>query len=71
MISENVGNLLIFTEHVIDLGPKPVCAVEVTMYVHSTCINVNRKVVHASMIAINGKDMYSEYRYTCSTVLKK
>ena len=58
MISENVGNLLIFREKVLDLWPKSVCAVKMTMYVHSTCINVNRKDVHAWMISFNGKDMY-------------
>ena len=69
MISDNAGNLLIFKEKVLDLRPKSVCAVEMTMYVHWTCINVNRKVVHASMISFNGKDMYSEYG--CIAVLKK
>ena len=34
---------------------KLVCAVEMTMYFHWTCINVNRKDVHASMISFNGK----------------
>ena len=58
MLSENVGNLLIFREKVIDLRPKLVCAVEMTMYVHWTCIDTNRKDVHASMISFNGKDMY-------------
>ena len=33
-----------------------------TMFVHQTCINLNRKYVHASMISSNGKDMYSEYQ---------
>ena len=47
VISENVGNLLIFREKFLDLKPKSVCAVEITMYVHSICINVNRKDVHA------------------------
>ena len=47
MISENVGNLLIFREKVLDLWPKSVCAVEMITYVHWTCINVNRKDVHA------------------------
>ena len=28
---------------VLDLRPKSVCAVEMTMYVHRTCINRNRK----------------------------
>ena len=32
-----------------------------TMYVHWTCININRKDVHASMISINGKEMNKEY----------
>ena len=58
VISENVGNLLIFWEKVLYLGPKLVCAVEVTMYVDWTCMNVNRKAVHAWMISCNGKDMY-------------
>ena len=47
MILENVGNLLIFGEKVLDLGPKSVCTVQMTMYVHWTCININRKDVHA------------------------
>ena len=47
VISEYVGNVLIFREKVLDLGSKSACAVEMTMYVHSTCINVNRKDVHA------------------------
>ena len=55
MISENVGNLLMLREKVLDLRPKSVCAVEMTMYLHWTCINVNRKDVHASMISFNGK----------------
>ena len=58
MISENIGNVLIFKEQVLDLRPKSVCAVEMTMYVHWTCINVNRKDVHATMINFNGKEMY-------------
>ena len=29
-----------------------------TMYFHWTCINVNRKDVHASMISFNGKYIY-------------
>ena len=33
LISENVGNLLIFTEKVLDLRPNSVCAVEMAMYV--------------------------------------
>ena len=33
--------------------PKSVCVVEMTMYVHLTCINVNRKDVHASMISFH------------------
>ena len=32
MISEIVGNLLILIKKVLDLRPKSVCAVEVTMY---------------------------------------
>ena len=35
------------------LRPKSGCAVEMTMYVHWTCINVNRKDVHTSMISFN------------------
>ena len=35
------------------LTPKLACAVEMTLYVHLTCINVNRKDVHASMISFN------------------
>ena len=35
-----------FREKVIDLHPKSVCAVEMTMYVQWTCININRKDVH-------------------------
>ena len=52
---KNVGNLLIFREKILDLRPKSVCAVKMT-FVHWTCINVNRKDVHASMISFNGKD---------------
>ena len=70
MISEYVGNLLIFREEVLDLRPKPVCAVKMTMYVHWTCINVSRKDVHALMISINGKDMYLEFAKKLG-VLKK
>ena len=40
-------NLLIFREKFLDIRPKSVCADEMTMYVHWTCINVNRKDVHA------------------------
>ena len=58
MISENIGNLLIVREKVLDVRPKSVCTVEMTMYVHSTCLNVNRKDVHAWMISFNGKDNY-------------
>ena len=47
VISENVDNLLIFRGKVLDLKPKSVCAVEMTIYVYSICINVNRKDVHA------------------------
>ena len=56
IISENVGNLLFFREK--HFRPKSVCAVEMTMYVYWPCINRNRKKVHASMVSINGKDMY-------------
>ena len=55
MLVGNVGNLLIFREKVLDHRPKSVCAVEMTMYVLWTCINVNRKDVHAWMISFNGK----------------
>ena len=34
---------------------KSVCVVEMTIFVHWTCLNVNRKDVHASMISFNGK----------------
>ena len=44
---------------VLDLKPKSVCTVEMTMHVHSIYINVNTKDVHALMISFNGKDMYS------------
>ena len=47
VISENVGNLLIFRQKVLDLRPESVCAVEMTVYVHWTCVNINRKEVHA------------------------
>ena len=39
--------LIIFREKILDLGPKSFCAVEMTMYVHWTCININRQDVHA------------------------
>ena len=32
-----------------------------TIYVHWTCININRKEVHAWMFSINGKTMYKKY----------
>ena len=51
MISENVGNI-ISREKILGLTPKSVCAVEMTIYVHLTCINVYRKDVHASMISL-------------------
>ena len=54
-------HLTIFREKVQDLRPKSVCAVEMTMYVPWTCININRKDVHAGMISINGKEMNEEY----------
>ena len=47
VISENVINQLIFREKVLYLRPKSVCAVEVTMNVDWTCMNLNRKDVHA------------------------
>ena len=53
----NVGNLLFLREKVLDIRPKSVCADETTMYVHWTCININRKDVHAWMISFYGKDM--------------
>ena len=53
------GQLINFQKKVPDLRPKSVCAVEMAMYVRWTCINVNRKDVHASMISVDGKDMYS------------
>ena len=40
-------NLLNFKSKVLDIRSKSVCAVEMTMYVHWTCININRKDVHA------------------------
>ena len=49
----NIGNLLIFREKVLHLRPKSICAAEMTMYVIWTCINVNRKDVHTSMISFN------------------
>ena len=60
-MSQNVGNLLL-EKKILDLRPKAVCAVEMTMYVHWTCININRKDVHARMISINGKEKNEEYR---------
>ena len=57
MISENVFNLLIFREKVLELRPESICAVEMTMYVHWTCMNVNRKDVRASMISFNGNEI--------------
>ena len=50
---KNIGNLLIFREKFLHLRPKSVCAVEMTMYIDWTCININRKDVHASMISFN------------------
>ena len=38
------GTTLIFREKFLDLRPKSVCAVEMTMYVHLTCKNVNKKM---------------------------
>ena len=40
-----------------------------TMYLQWTCININRKDVHARMISINGKD--KKICIKNSTVLKK
>ena len=34
------------------------CAVEMTMYVHWTCININKTDVYARMISIIGKAIY-------------
>ena len=45
-MSQDVGNLLFLEKKVLDLRSKSVCAVEMTMYVHWTCINVNTKDVH-------------------------
>ena len=42
---KNVDKLLIVSEKVLHLWPKSVCADEMTMYVHWTCINI--KDVHA------------------------
>ena len=53
----------------LNLRPKSVCAVEMTMYVHWTCINRNRKDDHASMISVNGKYVLRIWVY--STVLNK
>ena len=40
MISENVGNLLIFREKVLDIRNKSVCAVEMKMYgPRCSCLN--------------------------------
>ena len=47
-----------FREKVLVLRAKSVFAVEITMYVHWTCLNVNRKDVNACMFSIIGKDMY-------------
>ena len=33
------NQLIIFRENILDLMPKSVCAVEMTMHVHWTCIN--------------------------------
>ena len=41
MISENEANLFILTEKVLDFKLKSVCAV--AMYIHWTCININKK----------------------------
>ena len=38
--SENVGDLLIFREKVLDLRPKSVCAVEITMYIWSSGVYI-------------------------------
>ena len=39
--------LIIFQEKVLDLRPKSACAVEITIYVDWTSVNVNRQDVHA------------------------
>ena len=39
-----VGNLLIFRENVLALRPKSVYEVEMTIYVHLTRINLDRKM---------------------------
>ena len=36
-----------FAPTLLDLRPKSVCAVEMTMYGLPTCFNINRKDVHA------------------------
>ena len=38
-----------FRENVLDIRPKSVCVVQMTMYVHWTCININRKDIHGKM----------------------
>ena len=61
-MSQNVGLLIYyFKEKVLDLGPKSVCAVEMTTYVHWTCTDINRKNVHAPLTSIIGKEMSKEY----------
>ena len=62
----NVGNLLIFREKVLHLRPKSVCAVKMTMFVHWTCINTNRKKCHALMISMNGKEYSTITMFTMS-----
>ena len=56
-MSQNVGNSLLLEKKFYISG----CAVEMTIYVHWTCININRKDVHTLMISINGKNMNEEY----------
>ena len=42
-----VTQLTIFREKLLDVRPKSICAIEMTMYVHWRCMNINRKDVHA------------------------
>ena len=59
LISENEGNLIIFRNKVLDIKPKSVCAVQMTMYFHWTCININRKDVHACVTGLDRSYQYS------------
>ena len=42
----------------VDLRDTLVCEVDMTMYFYWTCLNINRKDVHAGMNLIYGKDIY-------------